>query len=157
MRILVMSDCHGSRRAVETVLSRHDDINNVFYLGDGVEDFLKATEFFKNKNYYIVSGNCDWNSMYSDYGEMVLDGVRVIYTHGHRYDVKYGAEKLYETAKNCKAQLVLYGHTHIAESTYRDGVYLINPGALRAARDGKEGYAIVDINSKGIVTSLMKL
>ena len=157
MRILVMSDCHGSRRAVETVLSRHDDINNVFYLGDGVEDFLKATEFFKNKNYYIVSGNCDWNSMYSDYGEMVLDGVRVIYTHGHRYDVKYGAEKLYETAVNTKAQLVLYGHTHIAESTYRDGVYLINPGALRAARDGKEGYAIVDINSKGIVTSLMKL
>jgi predicted phosphodiesterase len=53
--------------------------------------------------------------------------------------------------------LVLYGHTHIAGSTYRDGVYFVNPGALRASRDGKEGYAIVDINPKGIVTSLMKL
>ncbi len=152
-----MSDCHGSKRAVETALSRHDDIDNVFYLGDGVEDFLKVTEFFKNKNYYIVSGNCDLNSMYPTYGEVVLDGVRVVYTHGHRYDVKYGTEKLYETAVNRKAQLVFYGHTHIADSTYREGVYLVNPGALHAARDGKEGYAIIDINPKGIVTSSIKL
>ncbi len=157
MRILVMSDCHGSKRAVETVLSRHEDINNVFYLGDGVEEFLQVTEFFKNKNYYIVSGNCDWNSMYPTYGETVLDGVTVIYTHGHLYGVKYGTEKLYEAAVTCKAKLVLYGHTHIADSKYRDGVYIVNPGALRASRDGKEGYAIVDINQKGIVTSLMKL
>ena len=157
MRILVMSDCHGSKRAVETVLFRHSDINTVFYLGDGIEDFFAVAEFFKGKNYYAVSGNCDWNSLYPSLGEAVLEGVRIIYTHGHRYGVKYGNEKLYEAAVNTKAQLVLYGHTHKAEAVYSDGIYFVNPGALHGARAGHEGYAVIDITEKGIVPSLMRL
>ena len=50
MRILVMSDCHGSRRAVETVLSRHEDIKNVFYLGDGVREVDEIKEFYRDRH-----------------------------------------------------------------------------------------------------------
>lgn len=157
MRILVMSDCHGSRRAVETVLSRHEDIKNVFYLGDGVREVDEIKEFYRDRAFYIVSGNCDWNSMYPTYCEAVLDGVRLIYTHGHRYGVKYGTERIFEAAVNVKAQLVLYGHTHIASSVYRDGIYLVNPGALHGAREGREGYAVIDIGPKGIMPSLMNI
>ncbi len=157
MRILVMSDCHGSKRAVEEVLSRHEDISTVFYLGDGVEAFLSVVELYKNKNHHIVSGNCDWSCAYPLYGEVILEGVRIVYTHGHRYNVKYGTEQLYDMAVNTKAQLVLYGHSHIAESVYRDGIYLVNPGALHGAREGKEGYAVIDVTKKGIVPSLMRL
>ncbi len=157
MRILVMSDCHGNRRALTTVLDRHEDIKNVFYLGDGVRDLDEVKQFYNDKTFYVVSGNCDWSSPYPTYGEVVLEGVRIMYTHGHRYGVKYGTERLYETAVNIGAKLVLYGHTHIAREEYRDGIYLINSGALNGAREGREGYAIIDISSAGIMPSLMKL
>ncbi len=157
MRILVMSDCHGSRRALQTALDAHPDIKQVFYLGDGVRDIEEMMQFYPEKQFNIVSGNCDWNSMYPSYGEKVIEGVRIIYTHGHRYNVKYTTEKLYETALNVGATLVLYGHTHRANSEYRDGVYIVNPGALHGAREGREGYAVIDITAKGIMPSLMKL
>lgn len=157
MRILVMSDSHGSRRAVETVLERHDDIKNVFFLGDGVGDIDSVKKFFGDKNYYTVRGNCDWNSEYPVFGEAVIEGVRIIFTHGHKLDVKYGTEKLFETAVNYRATVALYGHTHIADSHYRDGIYLINPGALHGSRNGADGYAVIDITKQGIMPSLMKI
>ena len=155
MRILVLSDCHGNRRALETVLDRHNDIKKVFYLGDGVEAVDEMKIFYPDKTFYIVSGNCDWNSAYPSYGEAVIEGVKIIYTHGHRHNAKYGTERLYETARNVGATLVLYGHTHAAKEEYRDDVYIINPGALSGPREGREGYAVVDISSAGIMPSLL--
>lgn len=157
MRILVMSDCHGSRRALQTALDAHPDIKQIFYLGDGVRDIEEMMQFYPDKIFNIVSGNCDWNSMYPTYSEKVIEGVRIIFTHGHRHNVKYTTEKLYEMAKNVGATLVLYGHTHCAKSEYCDGVYLVNPGALHGAREGREGYAVIDITSQGIMPSLMKI
>ena len=157
MRILVISDCHGNRRALETVLDRHADIKQVFYLGDGVGAVDEIKMFYPDKSFHIVSGNCDWGSDYPSYGETVLEGVRIVYTHGHRYGAKYGTERLFETAVNVGAKLVLYGHTHAAKQEYRDGIYVINPGALHGAREGREGYAVIDISSAGIMPSLMQI
>ncbi len=157
MRILVMSDCHGNRRALETVLDRHNDIKKVFYLGDGVNAVDEIKAFYPDKTFYTVSGNCDWGSDHPQYGETVVEGIRVVFTHGHRYGVKYGTERLFEAAANVGARLVLFGHTHIASQEYRDGIYVINPGALHGAREGREGYAIIDISSAGIMPSLMRI
>lgn len=152
-----MSDCHGLRRAIEKVLDKHEDIKKVFYLGDRTNDIEAVRDFYSDREFFIVSGNCDWNSDYPTYGETVIEGVRIIYTHGHRYNVKYGTEELFQTAKTAGAKLALYGHTHVAREEYRDGIYLINPGALNGAREGREGYAIIDITVKGIMPSLINM
>ncbi len=157
MRILVLSDCHGARRDIEKVLEKHQDIKKVFYLGDLVKDIDAVKDFYNDRQFFIVSGNCDWNSEYPSYGESLIEGIKVVYTHGHRYNVKYGTEKLFETAKAVGAKLVLYGHTHIARQEYREGIFLVNPGAIHRAREGREGYAIIDITSQGIMPSLITL
>ncbi len=157
MRILVTSDAHGSVRDLENLIEKYSDIKHIFYLGDGVEAVAEIQQFFSDRKFYLVSGNCDFSSQFRGIGEAVINGVRIIYTHGHRYGVKYGTEKLFELARFAGAKLVLYGHTHIQREEYNDGIYVINPGALRGAREGREGYAIIDVSNQGIVTNLLKL
>ena len=157
MRILVISDCHGAQRSLEEIIDRHPDIKKVFYLGDGVAQVEEVMHFFPDRDFKIVSGNCDWNSTYRSYDETIFSGVKIIYTHGHSHGVKYGTERLLEAAKNVGATLVLYGHTHIAKVEYCDGIYLVNPGAVNGSREGKNGYAIIDISSAGIMPSIMKI
>jgi hypothetical protein len=53
---------------------------------------------------------------------------------------------------NEKADIVLFGHTHMPESIYKDGIYYFNPGSL------KEGcYGVVDITDNGIICINKKL
>ncbi len=157
MRILVLSDCHGVVTRAEKVLLAHPDIKIVFYLGDGADAFYELNTAFSEKEFNIVAGNCDYNSVFSNSGQAKIEGVNIFYTHGHKYGVKYGTETLYKMAKDMSASLVLYGHTHVAKEEYRDGIYLVNPGALYHARDCAEGYAIIDVTPKGIVTVFRKI
>lgn len=157
MRILVMSDCHMAIANAERVLEKHGDIKHVFFLGDGASAIDEMKSYHTDKSFHIVSGNCDMFSTFPDYGETVIDGVRIAYMHGHRYGVKYGTESLFKLAQSINASLVLYGHTHIASVEYRDGIYVINPGALSGSREGPNGYAVIDVTSQGIVPSIMKI
>ena len=76
------------------------------------------------------------------------------YTHGHIHRVKYGLYELVCAARERKADLVLFGHTHKPLQEYEDGLYLLNPGSLH----GAEGtYGIVDLTPAGIVTNIVKI
>ena len=66
MRILVISDTHGKVGAIAKVIEKHSDINNIFFLGDLTRDIEAIKEEYKQKNYYIVSGNCDGFSFYKN-------------------------------------------------------------------------------------------
>ena len=55
------------------------------------------------------------------------------------------------------SQIVLYGHTHIAKTEYADGVYFVNPGSLCSAREGRTGYAVIDIEQNGIMPVLINI
>ena len=157
MRILVISDCHMAVANAERAIAKHPDIKNVFFLGDGAESIDGLKTFFPDKSFYIVSGNCDMFTTFPDYEETVLNGVRIVYLHGHRHGVKYGTENLFNLAKNVNASLVLYGHTHIMKQEYRDGIYVINPGALSGSREGPNGYTVIDVMPEGCVPSFMKI
>ena len=157
LRILVLSDSHGAYRDIEVALERCNDVKKVFFLGDGASQVDEIKQFYPDKEFYIVSGNCDILSRFPSYGEAQLCGVKIIYTHGHKYGVKYGTEQLYETARNTGASLVLYGHTHIARCEYKDGIYFINPGAIRNAREGRNGFCVIDITPSGIMPSFLNI
>lgn len=157
MRILVLSDCHGAVRNAERAIEAHPDIKKIFFLGDGADEIAELQSFYEDRSFYIVSGNCDPFSSFPAFGETIIEGKRILYAHGHRYSVKYGTEMLLDIAKNIGADLALYGHTHIAKEEYRDGIYIVNPGALNHSRNGGNGYAIIDVTKKGIVTSFMRI
>ena len=157
MRILVLSDSHGDIKSLNSVIERHQDISEIFFLGDLTKDIIAVKEQFKNKNYYIVSGNCDFSSPFPSSQIKTIENTRIFFCHGHRYGVKYTLESIKATARENNCALVLFGHTHCSLTAYDNGLYIVNPGSLSSPRDGKKSYAIIDITKNGIVPSIMKI
>lgn len=157
MRILVMSDCHGAVTRVEKALEAQPEAKHVFYLGDGADEVLRLIEFYPDRIFHIVKGNCDWGSELPLNGIENINGVNIYYTHGHRNFVKQDTAVLKAIAQNFKAKIVLYGHTHCASTEYCDGIYIVNPGALSCSRSGPESYAVIDILPNGIIPIIIKI
>ena len=81
MRILVVSDMHRRKSNFEKVLERHSDIDEIFFLGDGVDDAEEISSFFKGKRFTLISGNCDFLSKYPSTVMCELCGVKI---HSYR-------------------------------------------------------------------------
>ena len=158
MRILVISDIHNNFNAAYRVLSKHQDIKVVFFLGDGCRYIEQLQESFKEKTFHCVCGNCDfsYDTSYCCTDIQIIENIKIVYTHGHKFGVKYSIEELFSYASRVGAGLVLYGHTHISNVSYRDGIYLVNPGSVSLGRQKGNSYAIIDITNKGIVPNIIK-
>ncbi len=152
MRILVVSDSHGDADGLHKVIQSQPKAEIVIHLGDGEQDLEAQKYLFPQKMFLQVRGNCDWCSKLPSTGNCLVEGVRIFYTHGHVYDVKYGTYDFEQAARENKANIALYGHTHIPETVYRDGLYIMNPGSLRGSYGS---YGIIDITPQGIVTNII--
>lgn len=152
MRILVISDSHGDYYSVQRALREQPSAKLVFFLGDGEYDIQQVEEGFHNAYIHKVKGNCDFGSILPAHVVDEVNGVRIYATHGYVEKVKFGKELLLKYARDNNAAIALYGHTHVADTTFSDGVWLINPGSIRVGE-----YAVVDIETNGIMPILMKL
>lgn len=147
----MVSDSHGDSYAIRQAVAEQPSARIMFYLGDGERD-LELIEGTSNLYIHKVKGNCDFGSSLPAYVIDEVEGQRVYATHGYVERVKYGTSLLRQYAADNKATIALYGHTHIADTTYSDGIWLVNPGSIRMGE-----YAVVDITSKGIMPILLKL
>lgn len=154
MRILVLSDSHGSDSNLRRVLLSQPKAEVVIHLGDGEAEVARAKNSFPEKTFLQVRGNCDWGSTLPDVGEYIADGKKIFFTHGHLYAVKQGLTTLVYAARERKADIALFGHTHKALTDYEDGLYIMNPGVLK---DWPASYGIIDITPQGIVTNVINL
>lgn len=154
MRILVVSDTHGNSARFLEIVKKHDDIDTVVFLGDGLSD-LGYVNANANRTLYYVRGNCDWSSDAPKSRFVELGGKKVFITHGHEYSVKFGLESLIEAANARRADLVLFGHTHAPYNTYMDGLYIVNPGSLCAPQYGSPTYAVIDVSPSGIMPNII--
>ncbi len=157
MRIVVISDSHGSTGKIDKVLQAQPQAEYVFFLGDNVSDIEDYEFIYPNMKFCVVSGNCDYNSFLPASGMETAYGVRIFYTHGHTLGVKYSVDNLIKSAKQNNCQIALYGHTHISNILYEDGVYIVNPGSLSRSREGSESYAVIDITQSGIMPIIIKV
>lgn len=153
MRILVISDSHGKYISVEKVLLREPQAEIVIHLGDGAFDLLDCKDDFPEKMFVAVRGNCDFGTELPLSELRSFSGVRIFFTHGHMYEVKFGLPKLINTAMYNEADIVLFGHTHNAVVDYIDGLHIMNPGSLGAGYS-QCSYGIIDITDAGIVCSI---
>ena len=155
MKILVISDIHGSVLDLECVLER-EKFDKLFILGDlyyhGPRNNLpegynpmetaKLLNSLKDK-IVCVRGNCDAevDQMISEFpilerADVYIDGVRYTLTHGHHYN----NENLPEDV----GDVLLYGHTHIKNVTQRDNVIIANPGSISIPKDGSKSYLTIE-------------
>lgn len=152
MRILVISDSHGDYYSIQQAVREQPSAKIMFFLGDGEYDLNQFEDTYPGIYIHKVKGNCDFGSLLPDHIIDEVEGIRVYATHGYLEKVKFGNELLRQYAADNKAAIALYGHTHVPDTTYSDGIWLINPGSIRMGE-----YAVVDITPKGIMPILLKL
>lgn len=144
MKILAVSDNHGSRTELQEILSRHEtDIDYFVHCGDsefsGDDPLLEL--FVK------VQGNMDFSSSLPEVELRKFDGLPVLVTHGHLYNVKMSFMNLYYRAEEARAKLVFFGHSHVAGHFQKNGIVFINPGSIHLPRMRKDkSYVICEIN-----------
>lgn len=157
IRILVMSDSHGDLSLAEKVLKEHQDVDMVIHLGDYFRDADRLHELFPKIRFEYVYGNSDFFIGDVPIEKLLeIEGQRVLLTHGHRYSVKWGIDRLRMKAHNENIQLLLFGHTHKSQMVYGPGYIILNPGSISDPRGGDiESYALVTIANEKIDVELM--
>lgn len=157
MRIAVISDSHGHSGILDRIIHREANAKAVIFLGDVTSDIEDFTYEYTDKKFYIVSGNCDRFSEFPYSRTENIGGVNFFITHGHTLMVKGGTAALEKAARQSNCQIALYGHTHIPNIKYEDGLYVVNPGSCARSRDGGNSYAAIDIRDNGILPTIIRI
>lgn len=155
MKILVVSDTHGDFNSLLRAVKAQPDAEVIVHCGDGDEQVQLLKDTYKDKMIVGVRGNCDWNSFLPSTETLSILGKKIFITHGHLYDAKIGLYKIMCAAREAEADILLYGHTHIAMTSYEDGLHLMNPGSCHGYM---ASYGILEITEKGdILTNIVKV
>ncbi len=157
MRVVVISDSHGHGSIVDRIIRRETDAETIIFLGDVTTDIEDLTYEFSNKKFYIVSGNCDVFSDFPYSAVVPVGREKIFITHGHTLAVKGGTGALAKAARQSGCEIALYGHTHVANIKYEDGLYIVNPGSCARSREGGNSYAVIDIRDNGILPSIIRI
>lgn len=152
-KLLILSDSHGSRAAVERILrAEASAIDALIFLGDGLRDLESTLTQYPRLRAYAVAGNCDYGALEPTDGLAAFDQTIVFYTHGHMYGVKYDLDTLADAAAARGAEVALFGHTHIPYAKQHGDVFLFNPGSCGRCYTGADSYGILTLEG-GKVTA----
>ncbi len=155
MRILVLSDTHGDARSLMRALQQQPNAEMIIHCGDGRAEVEDLQKVIKDIPIVPVRGNCDWGKALPPTQVIEVAGKRIFITHGHLYQAKFSIYNLVCAAREEKADIVCFGHTHQAMTEYDDGLYILNPGSCHGYG---ATYAYIDITDKGdIVTNIVRL
>lgn len=152
MKVAVFSDLHGGDSGI--IENSFENCDYVIFLGDGLSA-IKDYEFIYPEKFIYVRGNCD------DYdagpNERIVDIAckRILITHGDAYRVKSGILSLLKAAKECSADIVLYGHTHVASDEELDGVRFINPGSAMSGGYRKASYCLIEFKNEKCLVEII--
>ncbi|MCF2667807.1 MULTISPECIES: metallophosphoesterase family protein [Lachnospiraceae] len=146
MKVVIVSDTHGSHRNLEKVLEEEKPMDMLIHLGDveGGEDYITALADCPT---HIVRGNNDFFSDLPGEEEFMMGGYHMFISHGHYYYVSMGEERLKEEARARGADIVMYGHTHKPTLTREEDLITLNPGSIAYPRqEGRRpSYMVMEI------------
>ncbi len=119
--------------------------DQVIHLGDLERDAEQVAARFPLIPFCTVPGNCDGWTAEELKKLITLAGKRVLLSHGHLWGVKRGYGAAIAEARKCRADVLLFGHTHRAYcERLEDGLWVMNPGAARVS------YGLITIDN-GVV------
>ena len=150
MRILIVSDSHGRHYWLEEVVRRVGHIDMMLHLGDseGWDDYIAGLVDCPLK---IVAGNNDFFQGLDSELLFEIEGHRIFMTHGHRYGVNRGTDRLWYRGKELEADIVMFGHTHCPYLSEIDGITILNPGSISLPRQSPRtpSFILMEIDKKG--------
>jgi putative phosphoesterase len=169
---LVLSDTHGRSHLLRQVAKKLCfRPTAILLLGDGLRDLdvLQDIPSLRDVPVHAVSGNCDSFFSFRE-SEPTCRVVpagnhRIFMTHGHLYGVRGGISAAMQNAIAADADVLLYGHTHVAtEYTYthhytdengnacEKHILVANPGSLGEPRDGgPHRFGVLTLTEQGTI------
>ncbi|MGM0470971.1 MAG: metallophosphoesterase family protein [Bacillota bacterium] len=154
MKLVVISDTHGSQERIEEVIDREADFDYLIHAGDHLTDVDFAVD---NQSWQVITvkGNCDRGLTGEVEKLFTVNGKQILLTHGHKYALKQGLTRLSYRVAEVEADIVIFGHTHISLNQSVDGRLYFNPGSLTYPRDDSASYGVLKI-ADGAVDSEIK-
>ncbi|MCU0849059.1 MAG: YfcE family phosphodiesterase [Spirochaetes bacterium] len=141
IRIMIVSDTHGSWDKLRAAVERQFPFDFLVHCGDGIRDILHAG-IPRGVVVIKVPGNMDMG--YAGGMERLLfhtiSGKKIMITHGDLFRAHNGLELLESEGIRADCDVVFFGHTH---NRYFGGSrpVLFNPGALSGG-----SYGIAELN-----------
>ena len=129
MRILVLSDSHGCVEPMEQCVERVQP-QVILHLGDCVRDAQRLEERYPDIPLLGVPGNCDYGGLDQPERLAELGGGRILMMHGHTRRVKSGPMAAIYAARECGADILLFGHTHQPVVDRSGDFWVMNPGCI---------------------------
>lgn len=150
MKILIVSDSHGSKQELIELEKRVRPIDRLIHLGDSEMDQRDIASIFSCP-LDMVAGNNDYFTTLQKEKIITLASYRIWLTHGHRYAVYCGTKALKEEAKRRNVQMVFFGHTHVPVIDLDEEIIAVNPGSIaRPRQPGRQKtYVLMEIDRFG--------
>ncbi|AKL93982.1 metallophosphoesterase YsnB [Clostridium aceticum] len=148
MKIAVLGDSHGQTENIDWAMESiaAEDIDYIIHTGDNFDDMKYIAENSDVKT-IGVRGNYDTHPEGKDELLETFGEKKFFVTHGHRYGVKYGLEKIFYRGKELEADVVIFGHSHVPHYSIEEGMILLNPGSISIPRgNSSKCYAIITID-----------
>lgn len=147
MKVGIVSDTHKNLAMLDKAIKNLGEIELLIHLGDCIEDVKNIKDKYAFDVVY-VAGNND-NTLEDTEKIIKISGKKILLTHGHKYNVYFGLERLYFRALEKEADLVLYGHTHVQNIEWINNILFINPGSTSLPRDKAAGCIKIVFDEKG--------
>lgn len=147
MKILVVSDNHGNKEVLESIVEKYENEAILIHCGDSE---LPQDDPIWKKFTAVVKGNCDFDQRYPNEALVKIGEERIYVTHGHLADVRFGLETLMKKTAEVNATLCFFGHTHMIGCEKRQGTLFLNPGSISQPRGTLlyKSYAVIEVNEE---------
>ncbi len=151
MKIFVMSDSHVRVDNVLNFLKKRT-FDLYIHLGDMVRD-AETIEKRTGVTFIKIKGNNDFFPEDAEEERIItVDNKRILMLHGHRQRVYFGLDQLIKKAEEEKADICLFGHSHVYFEEEINGILYINPGSTSMPRGGdyRESCVILTIENNNV-------
>ena len=148
MRIGVISDTHGDRASIKQAVKVVPNADIWLHAGDYSQDAAYLASLVAVP-VFAAKGNCDGQTSAKIDEFVEAAGKKIWLTHGHRYSVKQGAGDLIEWGRQYEVDIIIYGHTHIPDQLWYEGLLIFNPGSAAEPRVGSGTCGVIEITNDG--------
>ncbi len=172
MKILVISDTHGSLDRTVKIFSIVKNPDLVFHMGDVLyhgprnpipEDYnpSKLAEFLRGRSISYVRGNCDADVDIMLLGLSEIPRISVEYIGDFKilrmHGDQFNENDILDVLKHHECDVLIYGHTHVPRIEKRENFLIFNPGSPSLPKKGNGSFGIIEVVKGFMIFKLLNL
>ncbi len=155
----ILSDSHIPTRAKEvpeSIFKLFENVDMIIHCGD-VTSLDIIIELNSIAPVYAVKGNMDPEDIILPFELIFKINNKFIFCIAHGSGDPFSLkQRLFKKFQNHKPDIIIFGHTHVAENTKYNGIIMFNPGSCTQGFNGNS-VGIINLQNDNIETEIIKL